>query len=123
MRWLFIISGLIGIISISLTERQYNFKIIGGNERFDVIAVGGKLDISEFEIKNISDKSLQLNWRTVDNSLPSSWDYSMCAYGECQIGIPKGAKLKVIEPNKKGFIALHVFPKNNNPSKRTSPNT
>ena len=52
-----------------------------------------------------------MNWERVENTLPIEWDYSMCAFGKCQIGIPTGGALKLISPGKPGFMAIHVFPK------------
>jgi hypothetical protein len=88
------------------------FEIVGGvTVKNHHLKNGEDLKISEFKIKNTSDHPLRLSWTRIENSLPEGWDYSMCAYGECQIGIPRGSALKTIAIGQTGFIALHVFPK------------
>lgn len=87
------------------------FEVIGEHVRTDTIQSSKRLDIAQFEIKNSSNKPIHLSIKNLTNTFPSDWDYSMCAYGECQIGIPELVVLKTIEPGEKGFVAIHVIPK------------
>ena len=104
-----VIIGLVGL-SFSMAD-SFNFDIIGSNTINEVLENGEKLDKSEFLIRNTSNKDLELGWRCAKNTLLEGWDYSMCAYGTCSIGIPESGLFRKIKPGEDGFIALHLFPK------------
>jgi len=99
------------VISTAFAPKR-TFKVIGTTTNTELISSDGKLEISQFRIKNLAKAPLIIKWNTLENSLLKQWDYSMCAYGECQIGIPKSKAMKKIEPGETGFIALHLFPRN-----------
>ena len=88
------------------------FKVVGKALNNETFKKNGKLDKSEIFIKNISNHPIQIEWKNTKNTMPPNWDYSMCAYGRCHIGIPKTSSFKkMIAPGEEGFIILHVFPK------------
>ncbi|MBL4625073.1 MAG: hypothetical protein JKY42_08035 [Flavobacteriales bacterium] len=105
------ILGII-ILLMSFIVDDVTFEIVGSDIQVEVLKKSSELDISEIKIKNTSDQPIRIKWTRIENTFPDYWDYSMCAYGSCQIGIPKGAVFKEIKPGEVGFIALHVFPKN-----------
>ncbi|MBT5401987.1 MAG: hypothetical protein HOL28_00940 [Crocinitomicaceae bacterium] len=98
------------LISFNLVDAQ-SFKILGNGVQNITIDRNGKLELAEIKFLNTTQTDLYLNWERVENTLPIEWDYSMCAFGKCQIGIPTGGALKLISPGKPGFMAIHVFPK------------
>lgn len=107
---------LVGGLSSFINEtHEDSFNIIGGNiidenVRTDTVQISKRLDIAQFEMENITSKPIHLSIKRLQNSFPKEWDYSMCAYGQCQIGIPEYVTLKTIEPGAKGFVAIHVMP-------------
>ena len=66
-------------------------------------------DFSAF-ILNKTENDLTLHWRLLENTLVDGWDYSICNYGQCIIGIPQAGKMKTIKNKEKGFLNLHVNP-------------
>ncbi len=79
-------------------------------EQFIEISKDGKLDIGQVRFTNVSESPVEIIWNTTKCDLPEGWDYSMCAYGKCQIGVPEKGNLTV-KPGAVGFIAIHVLPK------------
>jgi hypothetical protein len=102
---------LLAFLSQSYVVKDATFAVAGGDTRKEVLKKEGKLDISEIRIKNTSNQPIRIKWTRIENTLPDYWDYSMCAYGKCQVGIPSGSVFKSIKPGDEGFIAVHVFPK------------
>lgn len=98
--------------SMSLTSDSAGFVIVGGRWKNMTLKLGEKLELCEIKIRNTGNKSLTLNWKTLKNTFPKEWDYSMCAYGKCQVGVPDHGSFRPISPGKTGFIAIHIFPKN-----------
>lgn len=103
----------IGFTLLSLSNVPKSFEVIGESAKTIVLEENEKLEISEIKFKNTTEQNLSLKWTLVENSFPKEWDYSMCAFGKCQIGIPKGGTLRKLLPGKSGFMAIHVFPKGN----------
>ena len=102
---------LLPLAFLSLKPDTSSFEIIGDTSMAVVLTIDQKLELAEMKIKNLTDKPVVLRWTRVKNTLKDDWDYSMCAFGKCQIGIPSGGILKKIAPGKTGFIAIHLFPK------------
>ena len=94
---------------------QYNnpksFEIIGSATNNISINVKEKVELSEIRFKNTTNHDLILSWETTSMTFPKEWDFSMCAFGKCQVGIPKKGELRKISSGKIGFIAIHVFPR------------
>ncbi len=99
-----------GIVLQSFVGSKNTFKIIGKAKLVERISAAEKLDISQIEFKNTSKKAIKLKWTTLENTFPETWDYSMCAYGFCQIGIPEKGNMKELAAGSTGFIAVHVLP-------------
>ena len=92
-------------------DNPKSFKIIGKKRQNISIDVTDKLELAEIKFKNTTNHEISLCWNTKQLDFPDGWDFSMCAFGKCQVGIPKKGSLKSIAPGKNGFIAIHVFPK------------
>jgi len=88
-----------------------SFSVVGDSIVRLSINKNEKLELAEIKIANNTDGQLELKWSCLVNTLPSGWDYSMCAYGKCQVGIPEFGTLRSIGPGKTGFVAIHVLPK------------
>lgn len=105
------------VLLVICSSLQYsnptNFKIIGRPTINISISSEDKIELAEIKFKNTTSKDLLLNWKTTDLTFLKEWDYSMCAYGKCQVGIPKKGTLRKIPAGKTGFIAIHILPKGN----------
>lgn len=93
-------------------QNKPTFSIVGNVINKESLLKEKRLDISKINVENISNKPIYLVWETISNSFPKEWDCSMCQYGTCQIGIPKGSFFNKLNPDQQGFIAIHVIPVN-----------
>ncbi|MGH1434167.1 MAG: hypothetical protein ACRBG0_06870 [Lewinella sp.] len=93
-----------------IAQSAATFVVVGEDTNREVVAEGGRLDISKIKVENITKRTIYLAWETVYNSFPKAWDCSMCQHGDCQIGIPKGSEFKALRADQQGFIAIHVMP-------------
>ena len=57
--------------------------------------------------------SLSITWQRISNTLPSAWDYSICDFGSCFIGIPNGNTMSKIPPGATEYFKLSINPANN----------
>ena len=78
----------IGFTLLSLSNVPKSFEVIGESAKTIVLEENEKLEISEIKFKNTTEQNLSLKWTLVENSFPKEWDYSMCAFGKCQIVSP-----------------------------------
>jgi len=98
--------------SFMLAQSEPTFSVVGNAINKESLSKDKRLEISKIIVENISNKPVYLVWETISNSFPKEWDCSMCQYGACQIGIPKGSFFKKLNPDQQGFIAIHVLPVN-----------
>jgi len=111
LRRLHMIWALAAILFLSFSSDESSFKVVGETSMKMVLSLDQKIELAEMKIQNLSERPISLVWERTDNTLKAGWDYSMCAYGKCQIGIPTTGVLNKILPGKTGFIAIHLFPK------------
>jgi len=98
--------------SCSFAQNKPTFSVVGNPTNKEKLLKNKRLDISKIKVENISNKPIYLVWETVSNTFPKEWDCSMCQYGACQIGIPKGSAFNKLNADQQGFIAIHVIPVN-----------
>jgi len=110
-RYIVLLLALMCALNVS-AQKGKTFAIKGSNTNTEVVGHNSDLENSVITIVNTSDKPIYLEWETVSNTFPSSWDCSMCQHGKCQIGIPKGSAFKKLDAGAEGFIAIHVLPQN-----------
>jgi hypothetical protein len=94
-----------------LSDVPRSFEVIGESVKTVVLDKKSKLELVEIKFLNTTSENLELKWTRLENTFPKEWDYSMCAFGRCQVGIPKGGTLRPVYPGKSGFLAIHVLPK------------
>jgi hypothetical protein len=111
LKRLHIVWAIASLLFLSFSSGESSFKVVGDKSMKMVLSLNQKIELAEMKIQNLSDRPISLVWTRIDNTLKSGWDYSMCAYGKCQIGIPTTGVLSKILPGKTGFIAIHLFPK------------
>ncbi len=91
-------------------QSKPTFIVQGDAVKKEIVEHTGYLENSKITVVNTSDEPIYLEWETVSNTFPKSWDCSMCQHGKCQIGIPKGSIFKKLDSQQEGFIAIHVLP-------------
>jgi len=102
---------LIGLMLLSMSDVARNFEVLGESVKTVVLDKKSKLELVEIKFLNTTSYNLELKWTRLENTFPKEWDYSMCAFGRCQVGIPEGGTLRPVYPGKSGFLAIHVLPK------------
>lgn len=63
----------------------------------------------EFYITNIHHEAIWLGWEIVSNTIPSSWDYSLCDNRICYNTVPASAYMEPIDSASFGFMRLTLW--------------
>ncbi|MCG8574163.1 MAG: hypothetical protein MI810_04705 [Flavobacteriales bacterium] len=100
---------LLGVVA--LTNTATTFEVVESSTNKEAIKKNQKVEKSEILIRNTANEPVQLGWKRKSNTLLEEWDYSVCAYGECSIGVPGKGKFKALEAGEEAFFALHLFPR------------
>ncbi|MDQ3071764.1 MAG: T9SS type A sorting domain-containing protein [Bacteroidota bacterium] len=74
--------------------------------KFLTIGEGGDLEI---KIHNNTQTDLVLEWEKLSNTFHSDWDYSLCDFGNCYIGIPDYAVSSPIPIDGYGFFKISIY--------------
>lgn len=61
-------------------------------------------------IYNLTSDSLDIHWDRISNTLPSGWDYSLCDFGTCYVGIPTKGDMKKMSTTDSAFMKLNISP-------------
>lgn len=62
------------------------------------------------DILNKTTDSLDIDWSLVSNNLVSGWDYSLCDFGTCYIGVPQKGTMKRMGISDTAFLKLNISP-------------
>ena len=80
-------------------------------------------EINEYDIlfSTENPEAITFRWELLENTVPSDWDYSLCDYTTCYIGIPDKSDMKRIsleeaQNGTKGFLKINVLTANSNGS-------
>ena len=111
MKTFFLTIVLLSCSWLLAAQSAATFMVVGEDTNREIVAKGGRLDISKIKVENITKSTIYLAWETIYNTFPEAWDCSMCQHGDCQIGIPKGSEFKALRADQQGFIAIHVMPR------------
>lgn len=77
--------------------------------------VDGQITAQNFEfnitVGTPNNEAITYKWEKIENSLLGDWDYSLCDYDNCYVGIPENGTMKRIsetdaQGGKKGFFKL-----------------
>ncbi|MFZ4635175.1 MAG: T9SS type A sorting domain-containing protein [Saprospiraceae bacterium] len=60
--------------------------------------------------ENLTNDSLQLRWRRMEESLPDGWNADLCDYGACYIGVPGSGYMNPAPPGVQPYLKLIVQP-------------
>lgn len=102
-KYLLTLAASVFMVSVAMSQ---TFSLEAKN-----VMVTGNVDdylIYNVDVYNNTNEELTIFWKTLDNSLNSSWDYTICDNAICYIGVPDSASFNPIEPNDKGFMKLSV---------------
>jgi len=97
--------------SLNFVQAQDFVYPIGQNLVLDVQSPG----FEEYNIKITTQvpQAITFGWELVSNTLPLGWDYSLCDYTNCIVGLPSGSTMTPIslpesEAGVKAFLKLNV---------------
>ena len=113
-----IVSTLI-LISYSFCNAQNLAILPSQNIECDISTT----QINEYDIlfSTENPEAITFRWELLENTVPSDWDYSLCDYTTCYIGIPDKSDMKRIsleeaQNGTKGFLKINVLTANSNGS-------
>jgi hypothetical protein len=103
---------LVLVLTVGLTTNAQNFKFSGESEIDCEITTA----VNEYNVVFTTNapEAITYSWEVIENTLPADWDYSLCDYTACHIGIPNRADMTRIslEESKKGvqgFLKINVL--------------
>lgn len=101
---------IINILFISLcTTAQKNY-IIQPSKHVIVDPIYNLLSVTDIYQENTSNQPIILKWKLISNNLQPGWDFSLCDYQTCYVGIPDSGVMDTVPPGEKGFLGLNVNP-------------
>ncbi|MDQ3190241.1 MAG: T9SS type A sorting domain-containing protein [Bacteroidota bacterium] len=59
---------------------------------------------------NNLNRTLNLEWELISNDLVNGWDYSLCDYGTCHVGIPNSGVMDPVAEGDSGFVKMNLTP-------------
>ncbi len=67
---------------------------------------------TDFQVDIVNHKStkLSMTWYLDTNTFLKAWDYSLCDFGNCFVGIPSGHQMDSISIGSSGFLKLNFSP-------------
>ena len=84
-------------------------------QHLDVTVQDTSLESYRIDIETSSPEAITYDWYLIKNTIPSTWDYSLCDWQTCHISIPRTASMKPITLGEaqngiKGFFSLSIIP-------------
>lgn len=84
-----------------------SFSVSPSNSVSATVYENGLIDMN-IDFQNLTQDSLSLQWETMNNSLNSNWQITLCDYGACYFGVPTGKVMDPVPPGDKGFLKLSI---------------
>lgn len=99
-------------MAISFASVAQTFKYPGGKTMDCEITTG----FNEYNMVFTTQlpEAITYSWEIIENTVPADWDYSLCDYTTCYIGIPANSEMKriTLEESKngqQGFLKFNVL--------------
>ncbi len=103
---------LFGIILLANADLKSQTYAISPNDTIVVTAPYYTITIFDIFQDNISGAPLNLGWTLITNNLVAGWDFSLCDYNTCYIGIPASGTMATVPAAGQGFLGVNVDPTN-----------
>lgn len=104
------LSLLIVLSSFSLVVTSQSYSISPSNTLHES-AVYNQDHKFKMNFTNISNASINLQWKVIANNLVAGWDCFICDNVSCCKGVPDHGSMPYIDPGIDVFLALNVNPK------------
>lgn len=104
-----LVFGIIILANVDLKSQTY---AITPNDTIVVTAPYFTITIFDIFQDNISGAPLNLGWTLITNNLVAGWDYSLCDYNTCYIGMPASGTMATVPAAGQGFLGVNVDPTN-----------
>lgn len=104
-----LVFGIILLANADLKSQTYS---ISPNDTIVVTAPYYTITIFDIFQDNISGAPLNLGWTLISNNLVAGWDFSLCDYNTCYIGIPASGTMATVPAAGQGFLGVNVDPTN-----------
>lgn len=104
-----LVFGITLMLTADLRSQTY---AITPNDTIVVTAPYYNITIFDIFQDNISGAPLNLGWTLISNNLVAGWDYSLCDYNTCYVGLPASGTMATVPIGGQGFLGLNVDPTN-----------
>lgn len=101
----------LAFIFLSATQIQaQNYSFFPTNKYVETLDIN--CGYTDFQVNIVNHKStkLSMTWYLDTNSFLKAWDYSLCDFGNCFVGIPSGHQMDSISIGSSGFLKLNFSP-------------
>jgi len=101
----------LAFIFLSATQIQaQNYSFSPTNKYIETLDIN--CGYTDFQVNIVNHKStkLSMTWYLDTNSFLKAWDYSLCDFGNCFVGIPSGHQMDSISIGSSGFLKLNFSP-------------
>lgn len=101
----------LAFIFLSATQIQaQNYSFSPTNKYVETLDIN--CGYTDFQVNIVNHKStkLSMTWYLDTNSFLKAWDYSLCDFGNCFVGIPSGHQMDSISIGSSGFLKLNFSP-------------
>jgi hypothetical protein len=104
-----LVFGIILLANADLKSQTYS---ISPNDTIVVTAPYYTITIFDIFQDNISGAPLNLGWKLISNNLVPGWDFSLCDYNTCYVGLPAAGTMATVPVSGQGFLGLNIDPTN-----------
>jgi hypothetical protein len=101
---------LIAFSFVSLVTMAQSYSISPSNTLHESAVYNEENKFKMF-FTNISNASINLEWKVIGNNLVAGWDCYICDNVSCCKGVPQNGKISYLDPGIDVFLALVVNPK------------
>jgi len=103
----------ITVLMASASSEAQNLVYPQGQHLVETI-VNTSFEYWTIDITTPTPEAITFNWTLISNTIPASWDYALCDYTNCHIGIPQSGVMSAISLNQAqnfgtvGFLKVNV---------------
>lgn len=79
-------------------------------DTLNVNATLDNLEVANFTQIHLGSDSLRLSWEKISETIPATWEASLCDIGHCYNNLPNMGSMDAIPVGDDGLMSLHITP-------------
>lgn len=98
------------LVLFTVLQAKSQTYTISPNDTLIVTAPANQLSIFDIYQNNVSGDTLNLAWNLVYSNIQAGWDFSLCDYASCYVGLPSSGTMSPVMSASMGFLGLNINP-------------